>query len=343
MTAGPADPGRTEQDRADVRDLLEKGLLDLPLPGRGRTSERLSRLAALGESDLVTARLAEAHTDAVAILADLDASAGTGGGRAQLWGVWAAAPPQSPLRGERVAGTAGGAPLEQSWTLTGPKPWCSGATVVDRALLTAETDDGYRLFAVDPRHPGVTVRASRWAGTGMKGSDTCDLDLVGVPARAVGGPDAYLHRPGFWWGAAGVGAVWLGGARRVSRTLEHAAARHGGELVLASLGRVDAAQHAAWCALVETARLADSAAQVASARLAAARARAAVETAVEVTLLETARATGPGPLATDADHARHVADLQVYVRQSHGDRDLAVLGGLVVAWRAAPVLPEDGP
>ncbi len=71
----------------------------------------------------------------------------------------------------------------------------------------------------------------------------------------------------------------------------------------------------------------------AAARLAAARARAAVETAVEVTLQETGRATGPGPLAMDAEHARAVVDLQVYVRQSHGDRDLAVLGGLALAAR----------
>ena len=106
--------------------------------------------------------------------------------------------------------------------------------------------------------------------------------------------------------------------------------------MLASLGRVDAAQHAARCALAEVARLADDGAGADVARLAAARARAVVEHAVEVTLAETGRATGPAPLVTDAAHARHVADLQVYVRQSHGDRDLAALGRLALDARPLP-------
>ena len=99
----------------------------------------------------------------------------------------------------------------------------------------------------------------------------------------------------------------------------------------APLGRVGAAEHTARCTLAEVARLADAGADVDAARLAVARARVAVETSVDVTLTETGRATGPGPLVTDAAHARHVADLQVYVRQSLGDRDLAALGRLVVA------------
>ncbi|MGJ7439877.1 hypothetical protein [Aquipuribacter sp. MA13-6] len=342
-------------DVTDVTSLLDDGGLDLPLPGSGRTLDRFARLRDLGEADLVVARLAEAHVDAQAVLADLlgvPADVPVPGAHRQLWGVWAADPPQAPLRAGRAGGT------DASWSLTGAKPWCSGTGTCERALVTAHAEDGYRLFAVDPRHPGVTARPSRWAPTaGMSGSATCDLDLDDVPARPVGGPDAYLDRLGFWWGAAGVAAVWLGGARRVSQALERAAARHGSDLVLASLGRVDAAQHAAWCTLVEVARLADAAGEhdagdhaagghdasgggdadhagrMAVARLAAARSRAAVETAVEVTLHETGRATGPGPLATDAEHACAVADLQVYVRQSHGDRDLAVLGGLAVTAR----------
>ena len=335
-----------------VRARLAAGALDLPRPGHGRTVERLTRLRDLGEDDLVVARLAEAHTDALAILGDLVTDAEPGE-RADdhglladparhLWGVWAADPPGAGLRADRDEATG-------AWTLSGPKPWCSGATLCDRALVTAHADDGYRLLAVDPRHPGVTVRPSAWAGPGMSGSDTRDLDLDAVPAQPVGAPGAYLDRTGFWWGAAGVAAVWLGGARRVARALERVAARHRSDLALASLARVDTAQHAAWTTLLHVAALADGAApaddpaladdatpvDAGTARLAAARARAAVETAVEVTLLETGRTSGPAPLAMDAAHARAVADLTVYVRQSHGDRDLAVLGGLVLDARDA--------
>ena len=43
------------------------------------------------------------------------------------------------------------------------------------------------------------------------------------------------------------------------------------------------------------------------------------------------RALGPRPLALDADHARRVAELQLYVRQDHAERDLEVLGNLARA------------
>ncbi|HEY2199001.1 MAG TPA: acyl-CoA dehydrogenase, partial [Mycobacterium sp.] len=38
-----------------------------------------------------------------------------------------------------------------------------------------------------------------------------------------------------------------------------------------------------------------------------------------------------GPLCLDEQHARAVADLTVYVRQSHAERDLAALGSLAAA------------
>jgi len=38
---------------------------------------------------------------------------------------------------------------------------------------------------------------------------------------------------------------------------------------------------------------------------------------------------GPEPLVRDPAHARRVAELQLYVRQTHADRDLEALGRLV--------------
>jgi hypothetical protein len=65
-----------------------------------------------------------------------------------------------------------------------------------------------------------------------------------------------------------------------------------------------------------------------SAELIARRVRAVVETAVDQVINRTARALGPGPLCQDADHAQRVADLTIYVRQSHAERDLEQLGRL---------------
>ena len=70
-----------------VAEWLASGELDLPLPGRGSTAARWRRLAALTETDIVAGRLAEAHADAVAILADLE---GPDVQPDELWGVWAA-------------------------------------------------------------------------------------------------------------------------------------------------------------------------------------------------------------------------------------------------------------
>lgn len=56
------------------------------------------------------------------------------------------------------------------------------------------------------------------------------------------------------------------------------------------------------------------------------RVRAAVEAAATATLDHVGRALGAGPLCQDAEHARRTADLTVYLRQSHAERDLADLG-----------------
>jgi hypothetical protein len=42
------------------------------------------------------------------------------------------------------------------------------------------------------------------------------------------------------------------------------------------------------------------------------------------------RALGPAPLAHDARHARLVADLSVYIRQSHAEFDRAEIGRRLV-------------
>src|SRR5262249_4108302 len=62
--------------------------------------------------------------------------------------------------------------------------------------------------------------------------------------------------------------------------------------------------------------------RTAAAELIARRTRAVVETAVEETLSRTARALGPAPLSQDGRHAQRGADLAIYVRQSHAERDL---------------------
>jgi alkylation response protein AidB-like acyl-CoA dehydrogenase len=302
---------------------LRAGDLQLPLPGSGRTAQRWRRLSELTEIDVVAGRLAEAHTDAIAILAELN---GLRPRKDELWAVWAAEAPDAIL-------TARGA--GDSVVLNGTKAWCSGAGLCTHALVTAQLSDGHRgLFAVD--RSGMRPMERTWRNAGMADSDTRSVQFNGAAAIPVGQPDDYLNRPGFWFGAIGVAACWLGGARAVAAPLyQRAAAGSPDGHLLAHLGAIDAAIAGAEATLGAAAGQIDDDPRNGSgwAELTARRARAVVENAVHEALVRTDRALGPGPLCLDAQHARAVADLSVYVRQSHAERDLADLGRLAAGGR----------
>ncbi|WP_433802149.1 acyl-CoA dehydrogenase family protein [Actinomycetospora sp. CA-084318] len=271
-------------------------------------------LAGIGARDLVAARLAEAHADALGILRQLGGEPPAPG---SLWGVWAARTQDAVVTAEHGA---------EGWTLHGASPWSSGSDRCTDALVAA----GDRLFAVRLGDPSVVPGEDPWRGLGMAGAGTTTVRFHATPARPVGGPGDYLDRPGFWWGAAGVAAVWFGGAVGAATPLrDRIRSGRGDAHDAAHLGTVDAALGAAAAVLREAAAAADAGREdTDTARRRALVVRATVEHAVETTLRSTGRATGPTPLARDARHARHVADLEVYVRQSHAERDLATLGGL---------------
>jgi alkylation response protein AidB-like acyl-CoA dehydrogenase len=305
-----------------VRRWLEAGDLDLPAPGSGQTAKRWWKLAALTENDVVAGRLAEAHADAVAILGELDGPPPEPG---QLWGVWAAESSESIVT---VSGD--GDPV----LLDGTKVWCSGAGLCTHALITARLADNKRgLFAVDLSQPQVTPLTHSWRNAGMRDSDTRSVQFSGAAGMPVGRPGQYLDRPGFWHGAMGVAACWLGGARAVAGALYRAVAdEHGrgsGDVHMhAHLGAVDAALAAAEATLVSAAWYVDAEPAGERSELIARRVRAVVEHAADEAITRTGRALGAKPLALDGRHAQRVADLSIYVRQSHAEHDLAALGRL---------------
>ncbi|BBZ35360.1 acyl-CoA dehydrogenase family protein [Mycolicibacterium confluentis] len=300
---------------------LDIGRLDLPLPASGATARRWRLLTEMARDDITAARIAEAHLDAVAILHEL-------GGKPvqfnEVWGVWAAEAPEATLVAEA---TSDGTSL-----LNGTKAWCSGASFCTNALVTAADADGQRgLYAVTLTGQSVRPLPSTWANPGMAGSDTRAVQFTNTPAVPVGEPGDYLNRPGFWHGAIGVAACWLGGAQAVAQPLyDSVASGAADEHALAHLGAVDAALTAAEAVLAMAAAEidADPFDRAGRGEMLARRVRAVAETAVDEAITRTARALGPVPLCTDDRHARRVADLSVYVRQSHAERDLAALGAL---------------
>ena len=287
----------------------------LPQPGRGATRLRWEILAAVAAQDLTAGRVLEAHSDALAILHEAGMPAPDGS-----WGVFAAEAPGARVdvvsdEGEEVR-------------LVGTQPWCSLAGFLDHALVSAYFGDERGLFAVDLDQSSVAVdHSSAWIARGLRNVTSCPVHFQATPARPVGVPGWYLSRPGFAWGGMGVAACWYGGMSAVAATVQRACAKRVGELSAAYIGSVDVALHGARVTLFDAARLVDAGeASGLRGEILALRVRAVVANAVEKILTLSSHALGPAPMAFDELHARRVADLDLYVRQHHAERDLAALG-----------------
>jgi hypothetical protein len=263
-----------------------------------------------GREDLSLARLAEAHLDAAAIIEE------SGHKRlAGLYGVWAAETRGDGLRLECVDGRA---------TLTGSKMFCTGAGLIDRALITVAG----RLVDVDLRAECATLSMdySAWKTNAFVDTNTAKVtfDRTSV-AQLIGVDDWYLKRPGFWHGACGPAACWAGGAiglfdYAVSQARDEAHA-------LAHLGAMRADVWAVKSYL-ETAgiEIDNDPGNFDAAMVRALTVRHLIEQACTQILQRLGRAFGPRPLAFDESISRRCQELELYIRQSHAERDLELLG-----------------
>jgi hypothetical protein len=305
-----------------LRALVMERLDRLPLPAGGATLQRWQCLADVAGHDLGLVKLYEGHTDALAILAEFGVTPPAD----SMWGVWCAEPPDGRVT---LRGAGDGAVR-----LSGRKQWCSGAAGLSDALVSCWDAEGRPwLAAVALDQPGVTITADGWQAVGMAGSASVDVLFDDAEARLVGASGAYVRRPGFWHGGAGIAACWYGAARAIAGYLHTAARADAARSAadphrLAHLGQVDIALAGAAALLRETAAAIDADPN-ADAALPALRARLAVEAAATLVLRHATRALGATPLCRDARFARLAADLPVFLRQSHAERDLAALGGML--------------
>jgi len=294
--------------------------------GRGDTWSYFGVLATLGSVDLTVARILEPHLDALSILDQarpgLDLSTIGADGDA-TWGVYAAHAPGARLDAEQRA---------SGWVLDGTKPWCSLAADLSHAIITAHTGPTSRRAFAIALGEGVSPLPGTWVSRGLVDVPSGGLRLDGVTAVPVGEDEWYLTRPGFAWGGIAVAAVWFGAAQALRDQLVAAAGRRDPDQVgLMHLGHLDAVLFAAETALRHAAEVIDAGGADGSAgAVLAARVRAVVAVAAETCLSVVGHALGPAPLTADEEHARRVADLTVYVRQHHAERDLAALGSMVL-------------
>lgn len=322
LDAGPAEA---------LAQLVRQGLDDIPLPARGATLQRWRLLCAVAGHDLSLAKLYEGHTDALAVQAEVAPRLDRLNGA--TWGMWAS---ESPAGRTHLTAIGG-----DEVRLNGCKAWCSGAAQVSHGLLTAWASGGTRpqLVRVAMRQPGVSVSGAAWHAVGMDASASLDVSFHDATAHLVGDEGAYLQRPGFWQGGAGVAACWHGGALSLAnslrRALAEAPAGRRSAFRLAALGKVDLALQSTAALLREAAQWIDQHPEQ-DASAVALRVRLAAERSATLVLDEAGRALGATPFCRDRRFARMAADLPVFVRQSHAERDFAALGERVAVSGDAP-------
>ena len=310
--------------------LIEMGCVNLPLPAGGTTWERWKALSAVVQHDLSLAKLYEGHTDALAILAELgvlELAKWSGS-----WGVWAS---ESPGGRAQLHSLADG-----GFCISGTKLWCSGALTGSQGLVTAWFADSAapQLVAVRLNQSGVKVDADHWKAVGMASSMSVRLTFDNVGCTLVGKPGEYLSRPGFWQGGAGVAACWLGGAMGIANTLHESLCQFGpargygatSVFKLAALGKVYLAISQTTAILQSAAAWIDQYPAADASRIALA-ARLAAEQCAKTVVHEVGQAMGASPFCLDEKFARAAADLPVFIRQSHAEKDFAALGERLVA------------
>lgn len=303
-----------------LAELVPVWMPHVPLPAGGATLERWRMLAAAGALDLSLVKLFEGHTDALAILAELH---GPPAPPQSLWGTWCAEPPSARLTFESRA-------LNGVVHLNGIKAWCSGAAQVSHALVSAwDSNSSQWLVAVGVKQPGVRITDEGWHAVGMAPTRSVDVHFRDAVGTLVGGAGDYVQRPGFWHGGGGIAACWWGGAYAIASMTQHALRSRADPHALAHLGAIDIAMASSAATLREAAAWID-AHPLADAQLVALRVRSLVEAAATTVMQHAGRALGAGPLCRNARFAQAMADLPVYLRQSHAERDLAALAALVL-------------
>jgi hypothetical protein len=303
----------------------------LPLPGRGNTAERHRRLFEIGREDLSLAKLAEAHWDAIAILAENGREPASN----TLYAVWASEIPGQPAQLNREA---------KNLRVVGRKMFCSGLGIVDRALVTVSSPYPC-LVEIDLKNNSnaIEINSSDWKTETFRLTNTGTITFHGavISGSIIGEPSWYLDRPGFWRGAIGPAACWAGGAAGLlDAALE---SKRGDVHTMAHLAAIDANVWATETYLAMAGREIDeSYSDCNAAMVRALRVRHLIEQACTDTLRRFARAYGPHPLTMIGETVRRYHELDLYLRQSHAERDLESLGRTLLAARSHQVESAKG-
>lgn len=309
---------RFETSPLELQEKIHHTLMELveisaqvPYPASGATLKRWQILSQVSASNLSLGKLFESHLDALAILHELNIPVMKKG----LWAVWAAEGGPRPLKLE-------------AGNLTGIKPWCSASVWVQHGLLTYRDEQQHsQLLILDLQQEGIQHYQDAWQAVGMQHTLTARLELDRVEVEKVAAPDAYLDRPGFWHGAAGVAACWYGATVRLAEYLRQTFLLKPHAYKAMYLGEISRELLSTKALFYQVAELIDQQPQY-SHELKIRSLRAQVETTALNVLTHVGKALGAAPYCEHPHFARLAADLPVFIRQSHAAFDLERIGEL---------------
>lgn len=209
--------------------------------------------------------------------------------------------------------------------------FCSGAGIVDRALITAE---GWlidvNLTSPSPTH--LNISNDQWITSAFKETNTSSLTFINYPVfkeNIIAEKGWYLQRKGFWKGSFGPAACWGGGsaglidyARSNSRKDPH---------TLAHLAAMETNLWTIHCVLECAGKEIQSNLNSLSLQQLALKSRHIIEQLCTDILRRFARTYGPFPLACEPSIHKRYHELDLFLRQNHGERDLETLGSLIKA------------
>lgn len=317
-----SEPTRVHQNNVDISSSVETFLgearrgLSLPFPGHGKTAERLRALRDQSANDASVGRLLEAHTDAIAILFEAAVPPPPYAALA----VWASGPTTSTFLDRRG----------DSFVLNGKRSFCGGASVVDAALIITDSADGERLVLVDLRQPGVVVDSTSWKTEAFRSAGIATVEFSDArvgPDALIGPAGWYGTRPGFWFGAVGIAAMWAGIADSLLARLP-LLLRNRDQISGAATGSIQASMWAVAALLDQAATQIDNPPEAENGRNAksiALACRHTVRLHLESVLLAFDQEVGPAAIAFDPDLGRTRSELTMSLAQTHGARDLVNL------------------
>lgn len=307
------------ENKSQLRqDLLYK-LVDLaknlPYPASGQTYQRWQMFAQIAGYDLSLAKLFESHCDALSILNELGYQAEIDN---QTSAVWAAEGGPVPIQVENNH-------------CRGIKTWCSGAEFIQKALMSyKDKQDQAQLCIVELAHPSVQVDLSHWQAVGMRGTQTAQVHFDNTPVTVIGQPNRYLERPGFWHGAAGVAACWYGAAVRLVSFLQKSCQTHPNAFKKMYLGELAQQLSVTKQYFQYVAKLIDDEPMLSHEREIRIL-RAQTEQCCQSVIQIVGKALGARPYCEEAIFSQLIADLPVFIRQSHAAFDYESIAELCLS------------